>query len=56
MTFTSYFSNSSQCVRIHNVLSTEETLNFGVPQGNVLGPTLLQIIYFILFIIFYSQI
>lgn len=41
--FKSYLTNRTQTVVIDNIKSTEEDLNFGVPQGSVLGPTLFLI-------------
>ena len=38
--FSSYISNRSQSVKIGNTLSDLRNLNFGVPQGSVLGPIL----------------
>ena len=38
--FKSYLTNRSQRVTINNIVSQEEELTFGVPQGSVLGPTL----------------
>ena len=38
--FSSYISNRSQSVKIGNTLSDSRNLNFGVPQGSVLGPIL----------------
>lgn len=38
--FNSYLSNRTQYVKINDTLSIEKTLNCGVPQGTVLGPTL----------------
>ena len=38
--FRSYLSNRSQAVRIKNSSSEKMYLNFGVPQGSVLGPIL----------------
>ena len=39
--FRSYLSNITQTVTINNKLSQPTLLNFGVPQGSVLGPILL---------------
>ena len=36
----SYLSNRQQCVRINNVHSRFQNVNFGVPQGSTVGPTL----------------
>ena len=38
--FRSYLSNRTQTVTINNKLSQPTMLNFGVPQGSVLGPIL----------------
>ena len=38
--FRSYLSNRTQTVTINNKLSQPTLLNFGVPQGSVLGPIL----------------
>ena len=37
---TSYLTGRKQCVRIHDKLSDETTVTYGVPQGTVLGPVL----------------
>ena len=42
--FRSYLSNRTQTVIINNKLSQPSMLNFGIPQGSVLGP-----IFFILY-------
>lgn len=42
--FTSYISDRYQCVKIKNTLSDLEKIEYGVPQGTVLGP-ILFIIY-----------
>ena len=34
----SYLSNRTQCVAVGSCTSTDKHLNFGVPQGSVLGP------------------
>lgn len=41
--FRCYLTDRSQCVVINDIVSTEEILNIGVPQGSVLGPTLILI-------------
>lgn len=38
-----YLSDRKQVVKIENFVSNEETIDFGVPQGSVLGPTLFLI-------------
>ena len=38
--FKSYLTQRRQCVKYNNVLSAYEFIKYGVPQGNVLGPTL----------------
>ena len=38
--FRSYLSNRLQCVSIDSITSQEAVLQFGVPQGSVLGPIL----------------
>ena len=38
--FESYLSNRSQKVRIGEAISNSKNLNFGVPQGSILGPLL----------------
>lgn len=38
--FKDYLTNRTQCVKIGEYTSGEEFLNFGIPQGSVLGPTL----------------
>lgn len=42
--FSSYLENREQLVKIGSTMSSKTTVNFGVPQGSVLGP-LLFIIY-----------
>jgi hypothetical protein len=39
--FASYMSNRTQQVRMGDVRSGQQNVKFGVPQGSVLGPTLL---------------
>lgn len=41
--FKSYLSDRHQVVQIQGILSNELPVNFGVPQGSVLGPTLFLI-------------
>ena len=41
--FLSYLTDRAQCVVIDDIVSTEEIINIGVPQGSVLGPTLFLI-------------
>ena len=38
--FSSYLNNRSYKVKIKNTFSEPQPLNFGVPQGSILGPTL----------------
>lgn len=38
--FKSYLSGRKQSVRIDEFTSKEETINYGIPQGSILGPTL----------------
>ena len=41
--FQSYLKNSSQRVKLDNVLSDRPLLRYGVPQGSVFGPILFSI-------------
>lgn len=41
--FKSYLSGRSQCVKIEDIISAEEPICYGIPQGSILGPTLFQI-------------
>ena len=41
--FKSYLSERTQCVSINNIISSDQNISFGVPQGSVLGPVLFLI-------------
>lgn len=41
--FESYLPERSQRVRVSNLMSDKLILEYGVPQGTVLGPTLFQV-------------
>ena len=43
--FHSYLLNRTQLVRIKNVLSSNRSLPYGVPQGSVLGPLLFSLFF-----------
>jgi len=43
--FRSYLSNRTQAVTINNKISQPILLNFGVPQGSVLGPILFILVH-----------
>lgn len=38
--FDDYLSDRSQIIRVANATSSSQTINYGVPQGSTLGPTL----------------
>ena len=52
--FSSYLSDRTQCVSIDNVMSSPSPLNYGVPQGSVLGPVLFSLYSQLLSDIVYS--
>lgn len=41
--FRDYLTDRKQCVKIGDYISDEQCLQYGVPQGSILGPTLFQI-------------
>jgi len=41
--FDNYLSNRTQAVKINNHISTKQVVEYGVPQGSVLGPILFNI-------------
>ena len=41
--FSSYLDNRFQTVKLDNIISSPKRVNFGVPQGSVLGPILFNI-------------
>ena len=43
MWFQSYLTNITQFVQIHDITSTSQHINCGVPQGSILGPLLFLI-------------
>lgn len=38
--FKDYLSNRKQCVKINNMYSNELEMEYGIPQGSIIGPTL----------------
>lgn len=41
--FQDYLRDRSQCVKVNDIISDQQSLNYGVPQGSILGPTLFLI-------------
>ena len=38
--FDDYLKDRTQCIEIYDKLSKQEDINYGVPQGSLLGPIL----------------
>lgn len=38
--YSDYLTNRKQCVKLNDTISDPETVNYGVPQGSIVGPTL----------------